>query len=376
MTAAPPPPRPTRRSSRAVGLAVAAGGLLLALAAAELLVRAAGVAPEISPVRRGRIQLSDNPRLVFEPVPGMVVEEAGLWEGYAGRANRLGYRSPERPAAKPPGTYRIVVLGDSIAEGLGVDDVEDTFPARLERRLRDEGRPVEVLNFAVTGYNTAQEVETLAARALAFEPDLVLLAYCLNDRRPPDPRLVAALVEAAARPGAVAPSAVAGIQRTLLASALYRLVWLRFATPPEVELPAGVDPEAPPPRPDQIAERYEDGVPVAGPAAVEAAFARLAGIAEREAAAGRPFAVAVVVFPYLKQLFRDPYADHHAHVRSLAERHRFAHLDLGDAFRACQGASDEPLALDRYHPTAAGHACAAEAIAGFVATEGLVPRGG
>jgi lysophospholipase L1-like esterase len=364
--AAPP------RRSRAVGLAVAAGGLALALAAAEIAVRAAGVAPEVSPVRRGRIQLSANPRLVFEPVPGMVVEEAGLWEAWAGSANRLGYRSPERPAAKPAGAFRVVVLGDSIAEGLGVDEVADTFPARLERRLRAAGRPVEVLNFAVTGYNTAQEVETLAARALTFEPDLVLLAYCLNDRRPPDPRLVAALSEEATRPGAVAPSAVSGVRRALLASALYRLAWLRLATPPEVEMLPGVDPEAPPPRPDQIAERYEGGVPVAGPAAVEAAFARLAGLAEREAAAGRGFAVAVVVFPYLRQLFRAPYADHHAHVRALAERHGFAHLDLGAAFRACARASDEPLALDRYHPTAAGHACAAEAIAGFVVERGLV----
>lgn len=363
-------------SRRAVGLAVAAGGLLLALAAAELVVRIAGVAPEISPVRRGRIQLSDNPRLVFEPVPGMVVEEAGLWEAYAGRANRLGYRSPERPAAKPPGTFRIVVLGDSIAEGLGVDAIEETFPAQLERRLREAGHPVEVLNFAVTGYNTAQEVETLAARALAFEPDLVLLAYCLNDRRPPDPRLIAALSEEAARPGAVAPSAAAGLRRALLTSALYRLAWLRLATPPEVEMPAGVDPEAPPPRPDQVIDRYEDGEPVAGPAAVEAAFARLAAIAEGEAVAGRGFDVAVVVFPYLRELFRAPFADHHAHVRRLAARHGFDHLDLGDAFRTCARASEVPLALDRYHPTAAGHACAAAAIEGFLVERGLVPASG
>jgi lysophospholipase L1-like esterase len=303
----------------------------------------------------------------------MVVAEAGLWDGYAGAANRLGYRDRDWPVTKPAGTFRVVVLGDSIAEGMGVDDVADTFPARLERDLRAAGRPVEVLSFAVTGYNTAQEVETLAARALAFRPDLVLLAYCLNDRRPPDPRLVAALREEAAREGAVAPAALSGLRRTLLASALFRLAWLRLATPPEVELPAGADPEAPPPRPDQVPERFADGVPVAGPAAVEAAFARLAAIAEREAAAGRGFDVAVVVFPYLKQLLRAPYADHHAHVAALSARHGFAHLDLGPAFRACRRAGAGPLAVDRYHPTAQGHACAAEAIGGWLVREGLVP---
>lgn len=361
-----------RQRSRAAGCLAAAAGLLLALAAAELVVRAARVAPEVSPVRRGRIQLSANPRLVFEPVPGMVVEEAGLWDGWAGAANRLGYRSPERPKAKPAGTFRIVVLGDSVAEGLGVDDDGAIFPARLERLLRAAGRPVEVLNFAVTGYNTAQEVETLAARALAFDPDLVVLAYCLNDRRPPDPRLVAALGEEAARRGAVAPEALSGLRRLLLNSALYRLAHLRLTSPPEVALPAGVDPEAPPPRPDQVADRWEDGEAIAGPAAVEAAFARLAAIRQRSAAAGDPFEIAVVVFPYLRRLERAPYPDHHAHVAALAEEHGFAHLDLGPAFRACQQATDEPLELDRYHPTAAGHRCAAAAVADWLDGERLV----
>ncbi|HEX2163590.1 MAG TPA: SGNH/GDSL hydrolase family protein, partial [Thermoanaerobaculia bacterium] len=362
------------RRSRRAALLVALASLALALAAAELLVRAAGVAPEVSPVRRGRIQLSANPRLVFEPVPALEVAEAGLWDGWSGAANRLGYRDRDRPVDKPAGAFRVVVLGDSIAEGLGADDSAAIFPALLEGHLAAAGRPVEVLNFAVTGYNTAQEVETLAARALAFSPDLVLLAYCLNDRRPPDPRLVAALREEAAQPGAVAPAALGGAKRLLLRSALFRLAWLHVASPPEVELPPGIDPEAPPPRPHQIAARFEDGVPVAGPAAVEAAFARLAGIAESEAAAGRGFEVAVVVFPYFERLFRAPYADHHRHVAALATRHGFAYLDLGPAFRECQRESPEPVAYDRYHPTAAGHACAAEAIGGFLTNEGLVPE--
>ena len=361
------------RRSPATALAVALASVVLALLAAEAIVRLAGVAPEISPVRRGRIQLSANPRLVFEPVPGLRVETAGLWEGYSGTANRLGYRDRDHPLAKPAGSFRIVVLGDSIAEGMGVDDSAAIFPALLERRFRAEGRHVEVLNFAVTGYNTDQAVETLATRALDFAPDLVLLAYCLNDRRPPDPRLVAALRAEAARPGAVAPSAFGGLEQALLPSALFRLAWAAMAAPPHLELAPEFDPEAPPPRPDQVAERFAEGRPIAGPAVVETAFERLAGIARREASAGRPFEVAVVVFPYMRQLFQARYPDHHAHVAELTARHGFAHLDLGDSFRTCQRASSEPVASDRYHPTARGHACAAEAIGDFLVERGLVP---
>ena len=363
----------------------ALAGLVLGLAAAEGVVRLAGAAPEVSPVRRGRLQLSDNPRLVFEPVPGMVVEGApGLWEAWSGAANRLGYRDRDRPAAKPPGTFRIVVLGDSIAAGWGVERTADVFPALLERRLsqaRERGGPaVEVLNFGVAGYNTAQEVETLADRALAFAPDLVLLAYCLNDRREPDPRIVAALAEEAARPAAVRPSRLAsGLRRLALGSALYR--WLRFVVLADpVEVPGapgeGFDPDARPPDPDEVGDRSAGGVPVAGPSAVEAAFDRLAELSREADGGGRRFAVALVVFPHLRDVFRDRYADHHEHVAGLAARHGFTTIDLRAAFRACAAAADEPIALDRYHPTARGHRCAAEAITGRLLAEGLAARGG
>ena len=38
-----------------------------------------------------------------------------------------------------------------------------------------------MLNFGVPGYNLDQEIEALRAKALAFSPDLVVVAFCLND---------------------------------------------------------------------------------------------------------------------------------------------------------------------------------------------------
>jgi hypothetical protein len=60
----------------------------------------------------------------------------------------------------------------------------DGFPRQLEAMLneaRGGGPRVEVLNFGVPVYNLDQEIEALRARALAFSPDLVVVAFCLND---------------------------------------------------------------------------------------------------------------------------------------------------------------------------------------------------
>src|SRR4029079_12487891 len=91
---------------------------------------------------------------------------------YRGASNSLGYRDVEHAVAKAPGTYRIVVLGNSVAAGLGVDRFDDTFPALLERLLAARGRKAEVINLAVSGYNPQQQVETLKDRGLRYRPDL------------------------------------------------------------------------------------------------------------------------------------------------------------------------------------------------------------
>ena len=100
--------------------------------------------------------------------------------------NSLGYRDRERSVRKAPGTFRVALLGDSFVEALQVGQ-EETLAAVLERRLNEECGPraftrFEVLNFGVSGFGTAEELETLRHRAAAFEPDLVLLnLYTSND---------------------------------------------------------------------------------------------------------------------------------------------------------------------------------------------------
>jgi hypothetical protein len=96
------------------------------------------------------------------------------------RINSLGYRDGEHEIAKPAGTLRIAVLGDSFAEARQVAQA-DTFWSLLGKNLGTcsalKGKNVEVLNFGIGGYGTTEELLTLRKDALRFSPDLILLAF-------------------------------------------------------------------------------------------------------------------------------------------------------------------------------------------------------
>ena len=96
------------------------------------------------------------------------------------RISSNGLRDREHSTTKPPNTIRIAVLGDSMAEALQVP-MEATFWSVMERRVKECGafgtRDVEVLNFGVSGYGTAQELLTLRHRVSEYSPDMVVLAF-------------------------------------------------------------------------------------------------------------------------------------------------------------------------------------------------------
>jgi hypothetical protein len=116
---------------------------------------------------------------------------AAGWQVDEGRAfvrvNQWGYRGPDWTQRKLPGTLRVAVLGDSFVEAQQVAEhntASYVIQLELSRMLsRFPGmqalglKRVEVLNFGVDGYGTAQELFTLTEDVWKFSPDVVVLAF-------------------------------------------------------------------------------------------------------------------------------------------------------------------------------------------------------
>ena len=97
--------------------------------------------------------------------------------------NAAGFRSrTQTDLPKPPGRYRIAVLGDSVTIGMGVAD-DESFSARTEQLLRQRfpGKDLDVVNLGIPGYDTRQEVGLLRRHLAQLKPDLVLVGFYSND---------------------------------------------------------------------------------------------------------------------------------------------------------------------------------------------------
>jgi hypothetical protein len=139
------------------------------------------------------------------------------------QVNRLGFRERDFAMPKPLTTYRIAVIGDSLAWGVGVPTPE-RFSDRIELALADRGGSgvtYELLNFSEPGWDTVQELDALRTVVLKVSPDFVLLQWYVND-------FENGFVAARPRPMALVPWD--GLDASLYGtSALYTLVseeWL------------------------------------------------------------------------------------------------------------------------------------------------------
>jgi lysophospholipase L1-like esterase len=332
----------------------AAGPLLLLSASAavtllllELAFRAARPSVGTVQINRATVRRSANPRLLFELRPGAAVRAEVAY-----RVNALGLRGPEVAQAKAPGTRRVAVLGDSIAFGYWVAE-EDAFPRRLEALLGGPG-PVQVLNFGVPGYNLDQEIEVLRSRVLAFAPDAVVVALCLNDLEGVFSYEYGLTVDRADRRRttwgrlreAILPRSV------LLSWIEYRLTerrarraWARARNPLEGPLYA-----------EAVAEQER------------ALRSRFDALRELLRPAGIPGVVAV--FPTFGKAFAAyPHLDLHRAVTEAGAGAGLGVVDLLDCFRVYEF---RRVRVDVVHPNPLGHRVAAHAIRDALCARGLV----
>jgi hypothetical protein len=171
-----PPLNWSKRKLRLVKLAMLLAAILFGLLVAEVGLRLAGYSYPV-------FYTPDTVR-GFSLRPGV-----SGWYRKEGAAyiqiNSEGLRDREHAKQKPPNTLRIALLGDSYAEALQVP-LEDAFWVVLEQRLQGcraftGGRRVELINFGVSGYGTAQELLTLREKVWDYSPDIVLLAVTTNN---------------------------------------------------------------------------------------------------------------------------------------------------------------------------------------------------
>jgi lysophospholipase L1-like esterase len=102
-----------------------------------------------------------------------------IWHGAVHQidANRMRREGPFLP--KDPKRLRIVVAGDSLTYGEGIDAYW-AYPAQIERALAPDFR-VEVLNLGVRGHASGDVLDVLRRFVPELKPDLVVYGVCLND---------------------------------------------------------------------------------------------------------------------------------------------------------------------------------------------------
>jgi hypothetical protein len=91
-----------------------------------------------------------------------------------------GLRDVDHAPVAEPGVRRLLVLGDSFAEGFSVS-LEDGVARALERELRSRACPAEVIGGGTVGYSTDQEYLFYRDEGAAYGAPTVVLLFYYND---------------------------------------------------------------------------------------------------------------------------------------------------------------------------------------------------
>ncbi len=266
--------------------------------------------------------------------------------------NSRGYRDLERPLQKPPGVRRAVCIGDSFTWGASIL-FDDAWPQRIERSLTRERRePWEAVNLAESGLNAAQEAGRLESEGFAYDPDVVVVAYVLNDSEDEtaaEARRAADWIEERKHPP---PPSL--LDRSALVRLVRGRVWATLENRRRIE---------------DFRSMYADDYP--GWAAARRALRATGGMCRER---GVPLVVAI--FPLFGNPLDDgyPFADIHAKVAQVAAEAGAMVVDLLPLYRGIDWGLLVVDGADDEHPNEIAHRIAAQAIA--TAIEQVVPRTG
>ena len=388
----------SRTGRRWVGrLALALLGLLLALGMAEAALRILGPRlPALGSLTSIATFQTYHPVYGFFHRPG-----AAGWihtpefTSYV-EINSRGLREREIELTKPPGTQRILVLGDSFVEGAQVPQAH-TLSRQLEEELgAGSGGPVQAINAGNAGFGTTQELLFLEHDGRAYGPDLVVLVYFVDNdlsdngyavararrldttRRPffvPDGRGGLELRPPASPPADPLADVRSALRRLMLFN-LAENVALRQEARDQERSAGGKDRGA-----------YADNPEPAWREAWTVTEDVL--VRTRDTARDMGAELVVVIAPSYFQVDDDAWRRHidedgqdrrrlavdapNRRLRAIADRHGLRLLDLLPSVRPAVQAGARLYFPDDGHWTSEGHAFAARQLAEYVRSAGLVP---
>jgi lysophospholipase L1-like esterase len=269
-----------------------------------------------------------------------------LWRPVA-RApyNSQRMKGPVALTPKPAGVFRIMVYGDSNADG----PATGSWPELLSEALAGDGRAgssaFEVLNAGVTGYSSYQGALRLEAQITKYAPDLVLAAFGWNDA-----------ADALGEPDRLfepPPPWLAALQRGLLRLRSYRL--LRALSANETS-------------PDEVGTR----VPLED---FDANLARMADLCRAHGATFVVLTRATLATPAALELltpgWRSRVPAYNEAARRFAATHGIELLDTNEHFLASPLSSD--AFVDECHFSSVGRRRMAQWVADTLSERGLLP---
>lgn len=101
------------------------------------------------------------------------------------KTNSLGFRNDEIDLGNPNNESRILVIGDSITWA-GYLPLEETYVFQLQELLNSKSKnKVSTINAGIGDVGITEEFNLLTANIDTLRPKIVILAFYLNDSRPP-----------------------------------------------------------------------------------------------------------------------------------------------------------------------------------------------
>jgi len=286
----------------------------------------------------------DDPVLNWRYLPGSEVQMGKVTRKY----NKAGFRDVDHDIQKASGIKRVLVVGDSVTEASDVE-WEEIFSSRIQSGL---GRSYEVVTLAMGGLNTPQEVHLLEKEGLAYQPDLIVLNFVLNDcdffteynatrRYQAEKDSVIGVFGLTVNPN---------FKRTLKSSAL--VYFLKQRIEHLVGLMSGKEEKG---YFDALWSKPENRQKIMD------GFDRLQGVSKEWS-----IPVLVIIWPILTEFNQYKFEPIHQWIRTEAEKRGVQTLDLLPEFAKTSYRDLQVTAEDNIHPNARGHKIGADAFLDWV----------